>query len=134
MQETRNNCFGLKICSTILRQVKTGKHECRNVAATLLFFWTRNNCWEFLASYDVTFQSGIKSFLKTLVFGAPLSFDLLKKYSQILDYCQQILQETSYQFLFRKIKRYILFCMYIYIISINCLASFNSENGIAKQQ
>ena len=31
MQETRNNCFGSKICSTTLRQMKTGKHECRNI-------------------------------------------------------------------------------------------------------
>ena len=30
MQETRNNCFGSKKCSTTLRQAKTGKHECRN--------------------------------------------------------------------------------------------------------
>ena len=34
MQETRNNCFGSKICSTSLRQAKTGKHECRNVTET----------------------------------------------------------------------------------------------------
>ena len=34
MQETRNNCFGLKKCNTTLPQAKTGKHECRNVAAT----------------------------------------------------------------------------------------------------
>ena len=31
MQETRNNCFGSKKCSTILLQVKTGKHKSRNV-------------------------------------------------------------------------------------------------------
>ena len=43
MQETRNNCFRSKICSTTLRQAKTGKHECRkyatmkqHVTATLL--------------------------------------------------------------------------------------------------
>ena len=34
MQETRNNCFGSKKCSTTLRQAKTSKHECRNVIAT----------------------------------------------------------------------------------------------------
>ena len=34
MQETRNNCFGLKKRSTTLRQAKTGKHECRNITAT----------------------------------------------------------------------------------------------------
>ena len=33
MQETRNNCFGSKICSTTLRQAKTDKHECRNITA-----------------------------------------------------------------------------------------------------
>ena len=33
MQETCNNCFGLKICSTTLRQAKTGRHECRNITA-----------------------------------------------------------------------------------------------------
>ena len=31
MQEIRNKCFGAKICSTTLRQAKTGKHECRKV-------------------------------------------------------------------------------------------------------
>ena len=34
MQETRNNCFGTKKCSTTLHQAKTGKHEYRNVTAT----------------------------------------------------------------------------------------------------
>ena len=34
MQETLNNCFGLKIHSTILCQAKTGKHECQNMSAT----------------------------------------------------------------------------------------------------
>ena len=33
MEETRNNCFGLKIRSTILRHTKTSKHECRNITA-----------------------------------------------------------------------------------------------------
>ena len=40
MQETRNNCFGLKICSTALRQAKTDKHEFRNITATYLYFGT----------------------------------------------------------------------------------------------
>ena len=88
MQETRNNCFKSKKRSTTLHQAKTGKHECRNVTATLLLhfgtraylfspdegscyvFSTRNNYCEFLAFYGVTFQSVIKSFLKTPVFGA----------------------------------------------------------------
>ena len=39
MQETCNNCFGLKKCSRILCQAKTGKHECRNIIATLLFYF-----------------------------------------------------------------------------------------------
>ena len=43
MQEIRNNYFGSKMCSTTLRQAKTGKHECRNITATyLLYFKTRN--------------------------------------------------------------------------------------------
>ena len=64
MQETLNNCFGLKVRSMMLRQANTGKHECRNVTATLLLhfstraylctpdegsyyvFLTRNNCCE----------------------------------------------------------------------------------------
>ena len=33
MQETRNNCFGLKKRGTTLIQAKTGKQECRNVTA-----------------------------------------------------------------------------------------------------
>ena len=49
MQETHNNCFGLKKRSTTLRKAKTGKHKCRN------------NCCEFLAFYGITFQSVIKS-------------------------------------------------------------------------
>ena len=96
MLETRNNCFGSKMRSTTLRQTKTGKHECRNLTATwyvgtlllhfdtrvYLFspdkgssyvFLTRNNCCEFLASYGVIFQSVIKSYFKTPVFGARLS-------------------------------------------------------------
>ena len=36
-------------------------------------FSTRNNCCEFLASDGVIFQSVIKPFLKTPVFGAPLT-------------------------------------------------------------
>ena len=35
MQETRNNYFGLKISSTNFRQAKTGKHDCRNITATV---------------------------------------------------------------------------------------------------
>ena len=37
-------------------------------------FSTRNNCCEFLASHGVAFQSFIKSFFKTLGFGAALSY------------------------------------------------------------
>ena len=40
MQETHNNCFGSKKCSTTLRQAKTGKRECRNITATYLFSTT----------------------------------------------------------------------------------------------
>ena len=36
MQETRNNCFWSKKCSTTLRQAKTSKHERRNVTATYI--------------------------------------------------------------------------------------------------
>ena len=53
MQETRNNCFGSKKRSTTLLQAKTGKHECRNVTAR--------------------FQSVIKPFIKTPVYGAHLT-------------------------------------------------------------
>ena len=47
MQEICNNCFGSKICNTILRQAKTGKHECRKVTAIFrhsclpVFAWWR---------------------------------------------------------------------------------------------
>ena len=37
MQETRNNCFGSKICSTTLRQAKTDKYDYRNITATYVF-------------------------------------------------------------------------------------------------
>ena len=88
MQETRNNCFRSKKCSTTLRQAKTGKQECRNVTATYMsslvltcfclmkgcaaFF--RLDCCEFLASYDVILQSDIQLYFKTPVCGAPFSY------------------------------------------------------------
>ena len=72
MQETRNNCLGLKKRSTTLHQVLTGKHECRNVTAMSYVAVTRNNCCEFLAFHGITFQSVIKSFFKMPVFGALL--------------------------------------------------------------
>ena len=62
MQETRYNYFGLKIRSTTIRQAKTIKHECRNVTATYIsytrayLFSSRNNCFEFLGCYGVTFK------------------------------------------------------------------------------
>ena len=84
MQETRNNCFGSKKCSTTLRQAETNKHACRNVKAVtfwlsclLVFarlhfgtraylfspdegscyiFSTRNNYCEFLACYSVNIK------------------------------------------------------------------------------
>ena len=36
MQETRNNCFGLKISSMTLRQAKTGKHKFQNITVTYI--------------------------------------------------------------------------------------------------
>ena len=66
MQETRNNCFGSKRRSTTLLRAKTGKHECRNVTATYVAD----------ASDGVIFQSVIKPFFKTPVFGAPLTSEL----------------------------------------------------------
>ena len=61
MQETRNSCFGLKKCSTILHQKKTNRHESRTSLLFcgtrtcpflfyegLCYFSTRNNCREFL--------------------------------------------------------------------------------------
>ena len=45
MQETRNNCFGSKICGTTLRQAKTGNHECRNITASFKDDgWTLEEC------------------------------------------------------------------------------------------
>ena len=38
MQETRNNFFGSKKCSTTLRQAKTGKHECQKLTAIAVTF------------------------------------------------------------------------------------------------
>ena len=88
MQETRNNCFGSKICSTTLRQTKTGKHECRTLLlyfgiraymfspdeVSCYIFSTQNNCCEFLASYGIIIQSIIQSLLKTAVCVASLSY------------------------------------------------------------
>ena len=94
MQETRNNCFGSKKRNTTLLQTKAGKHESRNVINTLLLhfgtraylfspeegscyvFSNRNNCCEFLASDGVIFQSVIKLFFKTTVFGALLTLKM----------------------------------------------------------
>ena len=70
MQETRNNCFVSKKSSTTLHQAVIGKHDCREIRAI------RNNYCEFLASYGIIFQSVIKPFFKTPVFGAPLSSGL----------------------------------------------------------
>ena len=42
MQETRNSCFGSKICSTTIRQAKAVKHECRNITATYVSIWHPN--------------------------------------------------------------------------------------------
>ena len=67
MQETRNNCFGSKKCSTTFRQAKTGKHEYRNVTATYIFS-TRNICFEFLASYGVILQNDIQPSIKLNVY------------------------------------------------------------------
>ena len=76
MQETCNNCFGLKKHSTTLLQAKKGKHECRNVTAmcccylclpedgSCYVFSTRNNCCKFLAFYGVITQSVIQSLLQ----------------------------------------------------------------------
>ena len=77
MQETHNNYFWLKIGSTTFCQVKTSKHECRNITATYILaldnlpvftdegscyvFLTQNNCCKFLASYNVIIQRVIQS-------------------------------------------------------------------------
>ena len=90
MQETNNNCFGSKICSTTLCQGKTGKHECRNITVTYYFgtraylispeegscyvFSIQNNCCEFFASYSVIIQSVAQSFLKKPVCGTSLTY------------------------------------------------------------
>ena len=39
MQETRNNCLGSKILSMTHRLVKTSKHDCWNITATLLLYF-----------------------------------------------------------------------------------------------
>ena len=61
MQETCNNCFGSKICSTALHQAKTGKHECRNITAMYVAV---------IFQCGVIIQSVIQSFLKMPVCGA----------------------------------------------------------------
>ena len=45
MKETRNNCFGSNIRCTALRQVKTGKQECRNTKPNTMarFYFIKNN-------------------------------------------------------------------------------------------
>ena len=100
MQETRNNCFGSKKRRTTLLQLKTGKHECRNVTATYLFspeegscyvFSTRNNCCKFLAFYGFITLIFIQSFLKMPVCSASLSqlTNSLQKYKQIIHIAQK---------------------------------------------
>ena len=88
MQETHNNWFLSKIHSTTLCPAKTGKHKYRNITAAYLtcdypfspdkescyIFSTWKNCWEFLATYGVNFQSVTQSFLKTTVCSASLSY------------------------------------------------------------
>ena len=79
MEKTRNNCFGSKKRGMTLRQMKTGKLECRNVTATCccyistlvltcfrltkgraMFFRPETIVVSFLHLYGVTFQSVIK--------------------------------------------------------------------------
>ena len=99
MQETLNSCFGSKINSTILRQAKTVKYECRNITATYgtrlylsspdeglcFFFSIRNNCCEFLASYGVILQNDIQPYFKTPVCGAPFSYYFIVLFLYIAD-------------------------------------------------
>ena len=80
MQETRNNNFGSKKCSTTLRQAKTGKHECRNVTATsLLHFGTRAYDPKQLLRVSCIlwcyFQSDFQLYFKTPVCGDPFSIE-----------------------------------------------------------
>ena len=68
MQETCNNCFWSKnVAQPFVRRKQVSTSAEMYVAVTC----------EFLASYDVSFQSVVKSFLKTPVFGATLSYYLL---------------------------------------------------------
>ena len=76
MQETCNNCFGSKICSTTLRQAKTGKHKWRNVIT--MYFTLRMYCYIsalmfncfFLTKSRVTYfqpETTVASFLHFMV-------------------------------------------------------------------
>ena len=104
MQETRNNCFGSKKRNTTLRQAKS----CYCISALVLTCFrltkgrakllTRNNFCEFLASYGVTFQSVIKSFLKTPVFSAPLTYAIiLPKIGKVCDFFLDFLEIGTFR-------------------------------------
>ena len=78
MQEIRSNCFGSKKRSATLLQVKTGKHECRNVTATYTFRYIRyfQRILSFTQLYGVITESVVQLFLKTPVYGASLSYSM----------------------------------------------------------
>ena len=68
MQETRNNCFWSKKCSTTFCQVAViFQHSCFPVfpdEGSCYVFLAENNCCEFLAFYGLFFQSVINHFSK----------------------------------------------------------------------
>ena len=90
MQETRNNCFGSKKCSTTFRQVKTGKNDFRNVTATQTLLLHFGVHFGSRASYGVILQ---------VIFNRPSMFiEFLNSLSFLntFDSRKQLLIETIY--------------------------------------
>ena len=57
---------------------------------------SHNNCCDFIAFYGVIFQNVIKLFLKTPVFGAPLSnFNLVESVKIFMNECVSCLEKHS---------------------------------------
>ena len=84
MQETRKNCFGSKIRSTILRQTKTGKHEC------LLTWVLVLTCFRLTKGRAVYFppETIVASFLHLMVLLPKVSFKHSCKRQLVVLHCQ----------------------------------------------
>ena len=95
MQETRNNCFGSKKCSTTLLQAKTVKHECRNVIVTRCCY---SNCYCNVTATFFRPETIVASFLHSMVLLPKVFFNHFEMYLnfghflQKQNFCRNVLK------------------------------------------